>query len=45
MEDFKERELKKYNEMSEKERLLNTKPLAAYENMQNDINSKLIPGL
>jgi hypothetical protein len=33
MEDFKERELKKYNEMSERERMINNKPLAAYEAM------------
>ena len=43
MGEFKERELKKFNEMSEKERMLNIKPLIAYENMTNDANVKL-PG-
>jgi hypothetical protein len=44
MEDFKERELKKYNEMSERERMINFKPLVAYESMQPDINVRQIPG-
>ena len=44
MGEFKERELKKFNEMTDKERILNMKPLIAYETMQNDINVKQIPG-
>lgn len=44
MEDHKERELKMFNEMSEREKALNNKPLAAYETMQNDIYTKNIPG-
>jgi hypothetical protein len=44
IEEFKERELKKFNEMSDKEKALNAKPLVAYEVMKNDINTRLIPG-
>ncbi|CDW75955.1 UNKNOWN [Stylonychia lemnae] len=44
IDDFKDRELKKYNEMSDRERQLNIKPLVAYENMQSDIYVKQLPG-
>eukprot|EP00347_Sterkiella_histriomuscorum_P014310 403361362 len=42
--DHKDRELKKYNEMSDREKQLNIRPLAAYETMTGDINTKNIPG-
>ena len=44
IEDFKDRELKKYNEMSERERQINMKPLQAYENLQPEVPVKQIPG-
>lgn len=33
IDDFKDRELRKYNEMSEREKQLNMKPLIAYESL------------
>ena len=44
MEEFKDREKRKYNEMSEKERMLNQQPLKAYETMELDPHSKILMG-
>lgn len=44
MEDFKDRERRKFNEMTDKERLINMKPLNAYENMESNTNNKMLPG-
>jgi hypothetical protein len=30
--------------MSEKEKLINSKPLNAYENLETDIHNKMLPG-
>lgn len=42
--EFKDREKRKYNEMTEKEKLINLKPLNAYETLDKDIQNKMIPG-
>lgn len=44
MEDFKDREKRKFNEMSEKEKQLNLKPLMAYETMDAESYNKMLPG-
>lgn len=45
MAEFKDRELRKYNEMSDKEKALNTKPLQAYETMDPSVPIRSIPGI
>jgi len=44
MSEFKERQNKMWNEMSDREMAINMKPLMAYENMDRDIGNKMVPG-
>jgi hypothetical protein len=44
MVDFKEREKRRWNEMSEKEKLINSKPLNAYETLDKDTHNLMLPG-
>ena len=45
MEQFKDREKRKYNEMSEREKLINLKPLYAFESMENgNAYNSMLPG-
>jgi hypothetical protein len=44
MNEFKDREKRKFNEMTEREKQLNSKPLNALETMDIDIHNRLLPG-